>query len=192
MTNELGGEGLNERRRSLEEAFFKQRDQELLNKLRGELDAFEEKKKLAHVSGIAAERVLQHLVAAGVRAETLAAVSLLPMVEVAWCDGNVSPEERDAVLNAAVKQGLAPDSGSYALLKQWLQNRPDSHVVGAWKEYVQELAHVMPAESVAEMRKQLIDRCKNVAAAAGGFLGLSTVSRVEQATIEEFEKAFRV
>lgn len=190
MARDFGGDGLNERGRSLEEAFFKQRDQQLLQKLRGELESFEESKKLAHVSGIVAERVLQHLVAAGVRAETLAAVSLIPTVEVAWCDGAVSPEERDAVLNAAVKQGIHADSASYALLREWLQHRPDSHVISAWKEYVQEVSRMMPPESLAEMRKQMLERCRKVAAAAGGFLGISTISKVEQATIDNFEQAW--
>jgi hypothetical protein len=191
MARDFGGDALSERGRSLEEAFFKHRDQELLQKLRGELDSFEESKKLAHVSGIVAERVLQHLVAAGVRAETLAAVSLIPMVEVAWSDGAVSPEERDAVLNAAAKQGIHADSASHGLLKEWLTYRPDSHVISAWKEYVQEVSRMMPPESLAEMRKQMLDRCRKVASAAGGFLGLSTISKVEQATIESFEQAWR-
>jgi hypothetical protein len=190
MTKEFGGEGFSERRRSLEEAFFKERDRQLLEKLRGELNSFEESKKLAHVSGIVAERVLQHLVAAGVKAETLAAVSLIPMVEVAWSDGNVSGEERDAVLNAAAKQGIPAGSAAHDLLREWLTHRPDSHVITAWKEYVQEVSRMMPPESLAEMRKQMLDRCRKVAAAAGGFLGLNTISKVEQSTIESFEQAW--
>src|SRR5689334_13626321 len=92
----------------LEEAFFKERDQQLLAKLRGELSAMEEKAKVAHVTGIVEDHVLSTLVQAGVRTETLAAVTLIPLVEVAWCDGNVAPEERDAVLNAAVAEGIHP------------------------------------------------------------------------------------
>src|SRR5262249_52837952 len=113
-----------QRERSLEEAFFKDRDSKLIEKMRLELEAFEEKKKLAHVSGIVEERVLHHLAQAGVRAETLAAVSLIPLVEVAWVDGSVSPEERDAVLNAAANQGVHPDSAPYEILKSWLKERP--------------------------------------------------------------------
>src|SRR5262245_31534581 len=97
-----------QRRIGFEEAFFKERDRQLMDKMRNEISAFEEKKKLAHVSGVVEERVLAHLVQAGVRAETLAAVTLAPLVEVAWCDGNVSPEERDAILNAAADQGIKP------------------------------------------------------------------------------------
>src|SRR6185369_9018988 len=151
-----------QREKGLEEAFFKDRDQKLIEKMRGELEAFEEKKKLAHVSGIVEERVLHNLAQAGVRAETLAAVSLIPLVEVAWVDGAVSPEERDAVLNAAVSQGIPADSAAYEILKRWLQERPDAHILVAWKDYVIELIKLMPPDTIAEMKRNLLDRCTRV------------------------------
>ena len=46
------GDAFSSRGRALEEAFFKDRDQKLLSKLKTELEHFEESKKLAHVSGI--------------------------------------------------------------------------------------------------------------------------------------------
>jgi hypothetical protein len=187
---ESHSDAFQERRKGMEEAFFKQRDQELVEKMRLEMESLEEKKRLAQVSGIGTDHVLDSLVAAGVRAETLAAVSLVPVVEVAWCDGSVSPAERDAVLNAAVHHGIAPDSAPYALLKRWLEDRPDSHVVAAWKDYVRDLKSVLPAESVAEMRQTMVDRATRVAEAAGGFLGINTISKTEQNTIDEFARVW--
>jgi len=163
----------------------------LMEKMRNELSSLEEKRKLAHVTGIVEERVLQNLVKAGVKAETLAAVSLIPLVEVAWCDGSVSPEERDAVLNAASHQGVHPGTAPYELLQTWLKERPDLHIITAWKDYVRELARIMPKETIDEMGKHLIDRCKRVAESAGGFLGLATLSKHEQAKIDEFAKVWQ-
>jgi hypothetical protein len=181
-----------QREKTLEDAFFKDRDRELMDKMRRELESFEEKRKLAHVTGIVEEKVLHNLVLAGVHAETLAAVGLIPLVEVAWCDGAVTAEERDAVLNAAAKQGLQPGTASYELLQNWLQNRPDLHIITAWKDYVRELARIMPKETIDEMGRQLISRCKRVAEAAGGFLGLATISKSEQSKIDEFAKVWDV
>jgi hypothetical protein len=174
----------------LEEAFFKERDRHLLEKLRSELLAMEERKKLAHVSGIVEEHVLTSLVLAGVRAETLAAVSFVPMIEVAWCDGSISPEERDVVLNAASAQGIHPTSATHEIVKHWLDERPDPRISEAWKEYVREMARLMPEESLAAMKVLMLDRCARVAAAAGGFLGLEAVSKREQNLIDEFSKAW--
>jgi len=184
------GDAFKQREIGLEEAFFKERDRQLMEKLRGELSAFEEKRKVGHVTGIVEEHVLQSLVQAGVRAETLAAVALIPIIEVAWCDGTVAPEERDAVLNAAVAHGIHEDSASYALLQRWLDERPDPQIIAAWKEYVHELARISPKETIAAMKKNMVDRATRVAAAAGGFLGLSTISKHERAKIDELSKAW--
>jgi predicted metalloendopeptidase len=188
--HEPATDAFSERRKNLEDAFFKDRDQQLMDKMRRELESFEESKKLAHVSGITEERVLKMLVQAGVRAETLTAVSLIPLVEVAWCDGSVSIEERDAVLNAAAKAGIQSDTAPYELLREWLKNKPDPHIIEAWRDYVSEMARLMPAENLAEMKRNMIDRCTRVAEAAGGFLGLSTISKHERAKIDELATAW--
>lgn len=188
--NSTSFDPFDQRRKGLEEAFFKTRDQQLMDKMRNELSAMEEKQKLGHVSGIVEERVLASLVQAGVRAETLAAVSLIPLVEVAWCDGAVSPEEREAVLNAAVSRGIVPASAAYDLLKHWLEQRPDAHIASSWKDYVQEMAKIMPQEEVAKLKKGVMERARHVAEAAGGFLGLATISRHEHEKLDELGKAF--
>jgi hypothetical protein len=183
-------EAFKQRERGLEEAFFKERDRQLLEKLRGELSMREEKRKVGHVTGIVQEHVLESLVQAGVRTETLTAVTLIPLVEVAWCDGAVAPEEREAVLNAAVAHGIPADSAAHALLKRWLEEQPDSRIGAAWREYVQELSRISPKDTIAAMKEKMIERCTRVAAAAGGFLGLATISKKEQAKIDELAKAW--
>jgi len=174
----------------LEEAFFKQRDEQLLQKLRDELSAMEERQKLAHVSGIVEEQVLSSLVGAGVRAETLAAVSFIPMIEVAWSDGYIAPEEREAVLNAAAAQGIPADSAALKIINHWLEQRPDARIIEAWKAYVKEMNRIMSKESLAAMKTRMLDRCRHVAAATGGFLGLETTSKHEQAKINELATAW--
>jgi hypothetical protein len=192
MTNQPGNSSAFEARgRALEEAFFKERDRELLAKLRGELESLEESKKLAHVSGIVQEQVLMNLVKAGIKAETLAAIVTIPMVEVAWSDGAVSSAEKAAVLNAAARQGLKPGTAPYELLERWLVDRPDSRIIAAWKEYVRELAKLMPKATIEAMHKDVIDRCVRVAEAAGGFVGIHRISKIEQATIDDFANVLK-
>ena len=179
-----------DRRKALEDAFFRERDQVLLEKLRMELETVEEHRNLAHVSGILDDKVLANLVKAGVRAETLTAVTLIPLVEVAWADGTVSDDEREAVLKAAAENGVNEGSASCELLGQWLKDRPDVRIIGTWKEYVSALAKAMPADAMLVLRERLIGRMKRVAEASRGFLGLGRkISSVEMAKIEEFERA---
>jgi len=40
------------------------------------------------------------------------------------------------------------------------------------------------------MKKKMLDRCTRVAAAAGGFLGLNTISKHERAKIDELANAW--
>jgi hypothetical protein len=181
-----------QRERGLEEAFFKERDRQLIEKLRSHLAALEHKAQLAHVTGIVEDHVLHSLTEAGVRAETLAAVLLIPLVEVAWCDGTVAAEERDAILNAASQQGIHRGSPSRDLLEHWLTERPDPRIITAWEEYVHELARLMPGPALETMKKNALDRMTNVASAAGGFLGLSTISKHEKQKIDEIAKAWQV
>lgn len=188
--SEMRIDPFDERRKSLEEAFFKERDQQLLAKLRGEMAAFEERQKIAHASGIVDEKVLMDLVKAGVGAESLLAMRVVPMVEVAWCDGSVESAERAAVLNAAASLGIHPGSAAHDVLDRWLQERPDDRVVTAWKEYVKALTKLLPTDTASDIRNHMVDRCTRVATAAGGFLGLTTISQHERAKINEFASAW--
>lgn len=190
IMSELAPDPFEQRRRGLEEAFFKERDQQLLARLRAELEALERRQQLAQVSGIQDPKVLDDLVQVGVGPETLVVLRLVPLVEVAWSDGTVASAERTAILNAAAAIQVHPGSPAYELLDRWLTERPDAQLVKAWKEYVRELVQRLPADSVDAMRRETIDRCQQVAAAAGGFLGLASVSSIEQARIDEFARVW--
>lgn len=180
-----------DRRRALEDAFFRDRDNELLERLKLEMEAEDSHRHLAQVSGILDEKLIASLVKTGVRADTLAALSLIPLVEVAWSDGAISPEERNAVLAAAAENGVPTGSASHELLSRWLVERPDVRLVNAWKDYVGALKKAMPPDAVASLKSQLVARCQRVAASAGGFLGMGKkVSQTEQATIEQLARAF--
>ena len=52
------------------------------------------------------------------------------------------------------------------------------------EKIVRRVRELMPKESLADLKRHMIDRCKRVAEAAGGFLGLATISKTEQAKIE--------
>lgn len=178
------------RRTALENAFFQNRDAELVERMRQELARMEEKLKLTKVSGILSEKVLLDLVQVGVRSETLMAMRLVPMVSVAWTDRILSQEERAAILKAAAEVDILPGSAAYGLLSSWLERSPDMRVINAWKEYVTEVARIMPAEALRELRERTAKLCHLVAKAAGGVLGIRAISAAEQTAINDFVGAF--
>jgi len=50
---------------------------------------------------------LDSLIASGISPDTIAAVSLIPLVAVAWADKKLEAKERDAILNAATEAGIS-------------------------------------------------------------------------------------
>jgi len=182
MTDEL-----ERRRRALEEAFFNKYNEELLSKLRAKALAAEKKRGLAEKTGISDEKVLDDLLASGVEPQTLAALALAPLVLLAWRDGVLEPRERNAILHAAKDQKLEAGSTAYQLLEKWLDARPGDELVAAWKGYVQALKENLPAAAYAALRKDILERTRAVARAAGGFLGFAKVTKEEKEILARIE-----
>ena len=179
---------LRDRERALENEFFRRESQRLLEKRKQLQAAANTRDALAKASGIAAPEVLDKLIALGIKAETVAALSFVPLVEVAWADGTLDAKERAAILDRAREAGIAPGTVAYELLEAWLEHRPEPGLSAAWREFVQGLrSQLSPAETAA-MKAALLDRARTVASASGGIF--SKVSSAETAVIEKLERAF--
>ncbi len=189
----MSDEFLGDRKKALEESFFAKENARLVEKLKAAREKAEAKRELASVTGISEDSVLDRMVDLGVGPDTWAAMSLVPLVEVAWADGNVKEAERRAVLAAAEANGVDPNGPGYELLQNWLESRPDARLFATWGEYVVGLCEdLTPAEREA-MRDVVLGRARAVAEAAGGILGLvNKVSPEEKVVLGSIEKAFGV
>jgi hypothetical protein len=182
---------LRDRGRSLEDEFFRREDQRLLARL-NELKTVETTRAaLAKASGIDDPAVLDALLGLGIRAETVAALSVVPLVEVAWADGSLDAKERGAILEGARQSGIAPGSTAHALLEPWLERRPDAKLLSTWLQFVRDLRDRLSAEEAARLKSSLLDQARAVATASGGVLGLGAkVSNAEAAMLARLESAF--
>jgi hypothetical protein len=182
--------GLKAKARALEDSFFANENARLLQKLR-EVSAREEKKKeFQRLLNIAREPLLEALVDLGVEPETLVALSLVPLVEVAWADGEIQPKERDAILKAAAERGVEEGSPTADLLRNWLLSKPDSKLLATWRIYIEELMASLDDKAGGELKAAAMGRARAVAEAAGGFLGVGSISAAEKTKLEELEWAF--
>lgn len=182
---------LSEPRRALEEAFFAKHNERLRRALKERAEAEERRQALAEASGITDPAVLDELIELEIEPEAVAAFALIPLVEVAWADGDVHVKEREAILQAAQESGLAPGGVARELLQSWLSERPGSQVLKAWETYTAALAGSLDASGRTRLRKEIVGRARAVAEAAGGILGLgSKISAAEREMIEKLEKAF--
>lgn len=187
----MADEFLGDRKKALEESFFAKENTRLLERIRSESESKSAKEGLKEISGIADDAVLDKLVSLKIQPDTWAAISVVPLVEVAWADGKVEEKERRAVLSAAEANGVFPGSPSYAMLESWLARRPDPRLMEAWGEYIVDLCANFGEREKAAVKEKVVGRAREVAQATGGFLGFGPkISPEEAAVLEELAKAF--
>jgi hypothetical protein len=166
-----------DRRKALEEEFFRKQNQRLVERLRLTRQADEAKQSLAEASGIHDDAVLSRLVELGIGAEAVAALAA---------------RERRAVLVGAASTGVDSQGPAFELLEQWLSERPEPHLLEVWCDYVGSLCGSMTPEQRHQLKQEILGRARAVAEAAGGLLGLgSKVSKAEEGVLESLETAFQ-
>ena len=188
----MAKDGFGGRRNELEEKFFRERDAELIRAMRERTATMERRKALTEASGIEHEELLDQLHQLEISAETLAALSLVPLVAVAWADGHLDEKEREAVLASATQVGLEAGHPGYELLEAWLKQKPEKQLASVWYDYISALCEILSPQAKAELQEDLLGRTRTVAEAAGGLLGFgSKISKAEQAVLDELARAFQ-
>ncbi len=182
---------LGDRRKALEEEFFQKENERLRTELREKQEREGARAALSEVSRIHDFATLDRLIELGVNADTFAALSLVPLVEVAWANGHVEPKEREALERAARDLGIDQRHPAFGLFDHWLVHRPDGAMLEAWTTYVEALCEDLTAAQIAGLKDDLLDRARGVAEAAGGFLGLgSRISAEEEKMLGILAHAF--
>ena len=173
-----------EKGRRDEDAYFRERDFQLLEGARQAEKAKAERAAMGQILGVDDDAVLTEFQQIGFDAETVRLLPILPLVRVAWAEGFVTGRERSAVLEAAKSIGVAEGSEAYGILQTWLEEPPNDpfyepclHLLG---KVVREGQHAPFVGSLQE----IIAACTKIAAVSGGFFGFGvSVSEVEQAVI---------
>jgi len=191
---------LAEKGRFLEGQFFRERDLELLEYLRSQAieneqptksDELQLRNQLAEIAHVHETQVLDELIRVGITAGSFVALTLVPLVRVAWADGAIQDRERAAILQAAATEGITVDSANYRLLEGWLDDRPQPALLEAWRDYAMALARDLDAGSLAAIRRITMDRARRIADSSGGILGLvGRISKEEELALIDLDRAF--
>jgi hypothetical protein len=182
--------GLRKSAKALEESFFAKENEKLLARLREDSARKHKRKLLAEQLNLGDEKVLDHLVDLDLSPEAIVAFSLVPLIEIAWADGQIQPKEREAILRAAEERGVTPDSVNHELLENWLRARPDRRLLDAWRHYTTGLLNELDSAERSLMRERVLGNARRIAESAGGFLGLGSISQAEKTMLEELESTF--
>jgi hypothetical protein len=179
-------DALHARGKSLEDAYFAERDRQLVEQLRDQLNDAEKKRLLSVTLGLT-EHEMAHL-APGL--EVPPTIAILPLVEVAWCDGQVTVAEKNAILKATTDLGVQKDLPFYVFLQNWLDSRPSAAALDLWKVYIKELTAKVGPVLAVKIQDGIMGRAEKIAAAAGGILGFNTISDAERKCLHELNAAF--
>jgi hypothetical protein len=179
---------LKKQAKDLEETFFAKENERLLRGLREKAKLDEKRKALHAVVKVKDPAIIEHLLELGVGPESILAVALVPLAAVSWADGRLDDKERKAILNAASERGVKPGSANYTMLEVWLKEKPSQKLMDAWKKYARGIWEQLTESEKVLMRVSIVGRAREIAEAAGGFLGVQSISPQEKALLEELEK----
>jgi tellurite resistance protein len=180
---------LGKRGKALEDEYFHRKEKELIEKLRHRTTAEAQRKELAGATGIEDEEILRILQEMGCTRETVALLHLVPLIQVAWADGKVSPTEREMILEAASLHGVAGGSPAYLQLTEWLDHRPSEEFFEQALRVISSILQSTPAAQGLN-RSDVLAHSLRVAEASGGILGFGDkISDEERAMLERIAKA---
>jgi len=175
-----------QRKSGLEEEYFRKKEQELIEQIRHRAAIQVERQELAEAVGVADEEILATLEELGYTRETVKLLHLVPLAQIAWASGSVTPREREMVLRLCEWRGVEKDSPAWEQLNKWLDERPSDDFFLKTLRIIRHLLDVQPDKERVAGRTDLISFCIRIANASGGFLGVgSKVSADEQMALDQ-------
>jgi hypothetical protein len=179
------------RKRENEEDYFRKQDQELIERMRKAAVADRARKELGERTGLHDPKLLRELEELGFSPDTISLLPIVPVLQVAWAEGGVSPAERKLIVGLARARGVAEGSPADRQLEEWLSHRPSPQVFTR----AGRLISAMLAAGAPEMHDltadDLVKYSENIAAASGGILGLGKVSPEERAALSQIQAALK-
>ncbi len=172
-----------ERARAQEDEYFRKRDLELVEKMRQKVAAEEARAALGEKTGIGNIEYLEELRQLGFTPDTVALLPLVPVLQMAWAEGGVTPVERNLIEKLANTRGIAAGSPADAQLMDWLANKPSDDVFAGATRLIRAML-ASGSEQVSNLTADdLVKYCEQIAAASGGIFGLGRVSGEEKALL---------
>jgi hypothetical protein len=107
-----------------EEAYFRQKEIDLIEKRRRRFHEEQDRERLAEDVGVDDEQILRAFEELGFTRDTVTILHLVPLVQVAWSDGCMTEAKRAKILEMAALRAVTPATSGYLMLEKLLYTRP--------------------------------------------------------------------
>jgi hypothetical protein len=161
-------------RKSKEEEYFRQVELESIEKMRRQAELEADRRLLAQAAGVADEEIVEQLEALGYTHQNVVLLHLVPLVQVAWADGNVTNRERRKIAEASQLLGVTEGSLPYRQLMNWLDHQPSEEFFEKTLWVIRRKLKTLTQEEQKDSRRKLMFHCTTVASASGSFWGIGS------------------
>ncbi len=164
--------------RHAEKVHYVFHNQDLIKQLRAKLEHRDRVEALAEGTGIDDAKLLDRLAAQGIDGETVEVLHLVPLIAVAWADGEIQPEEAALLRDAAQRRGLNP--AAMARFDAFLETAPRPALVDSALDFIRALLAASDDDTAEAAVEGMTDLALKVASAAGGVFGLFGRVEIEE------------
>lgn len=179
-------DSLAERGRAIEEEYFRRKDRELVEKMRQDKAAEAARGEMSVATGLHDPAMVKELQDLGFTPETVILLPLVPVLEMAWAEHEITSAERHLLVTFARSRGVAEHTIADAQLTQWMTSRPEEAVFrGAGRLIAAMIASGVSHPGGRLTAGDLVAYCEEIASASGGLLGtrLGSMSPEEKALL---------
>ena len=185
------GDFMDDRRRASEEDYFRKQDRELVEKMRQAAAANRAQSEMSTKTGLNDPALIAELGALGFTPETISVLPLVPIVQMAWAEGGVTPEERALLVTLARGRGIAEGSAADRQLTEWMAHRPSPTVFASATRLIRAMLDTGAPEGGTMSADDLIKYAESMAAVSGGFLGFRKISPEERETLAKISASLK-
>jgi len=185
------GDFLDDRRRASEDDYFRKKDRELIEKMRQAAEADRARTELSTRTGVSDPALIAELGALGFTPDTISVLPLVPVVQMAWAEGGITPAERDLLVRLARGRGITAGSAADQQLSDWMSRRPSDEVFSRATRLIRAMLDTGTAAAASMSADDVIKYSESIAAASGGLFGIGKISSEERETLAQIVSALK-
>ena len=176
---------------ALEDAYFRKKDQELVEKMRRTAAVEQAQRDMSQQIGLDDPEIVRELHALGFTAETVSLLPLMPLVQIASAEGGVTNIERERVLRLARTRGVVEGSAADRQFSDWLIHRPDPQVFALATRLTRALLEASTPVQPDLTADDLVKCCEDIASASGGVLRIKKIFSEERTVLATIAVALK-